>query len=90
MRGYQKRVIYLKNMGSRNFEEAYFVIRADVGEKKDSSHLMIEEANRIINENFEKKSSRLYKYGWHALTFIAGALVSLLVMFLIEIIFGIF
>ena len=25
MRGYQKRVIYLKNTGSRNFEEAYFV-----------------------------------------------------------------
>ena len=52
MRGYQKRVIYLKNTGSQSFEEAYFVLRSDTSSTVASSQLMIDEANKIIEENF--------------------------------------
>ena len=90
MRGYQKRVIYLKNTGSRDFEEAYFVVRQDADDGSSSSLRMIEEANRIIDENFEKKHSFLFRKIWYILTFISGAALSLFITFLLEIIFDIF
>lgn len=90
MRGYQKRVIYLKNTGSRDFEEAYFVVRENVGDKGRSSPHMIEEANRIIDENFGERRSRLYAYRWYILTFLAGAALSALSIFISDIFFGVF
>ena len=60
MRGYQKKVIYLKNTGSRDFEEAYFIIRPD-GECDEKSLVrMIEEANRIVEENFGRRRRRIF------------------------------
>ena len=57
MRGYQKRVVYLKNTGSRLFEEAYFVIKSDNRDKRKKEITddedFIEEVNRIIEENLE-------------------------------------
>ncbi len=52
MRGYQKKVVYLKNTGSPVFEEAYFVIKTDCQkEDKYTGEKLIEEANRIVEEN---------------------------------------
>ena len=85
MRGYQKRVVFLKNTGSSLFEEAYFVIRSDKGEKSHPEGLkkndFLEEANRIIEENSkyygEDKRRRLdYK---SALVFGLGFLSSSLI-----------
>ena len=90
MRGYQKRVIYLKNTGSRHFEEAYFVVRTDAEDKKCSSHHMIEEANRIVEENFGVCHGRLYSYRFYILTFVLGMALSALVIFLSEIFFNLF
>ena len=59
MRGYQKKVIFLKDTGSHLFDEAYFV----VSRKGDEAHIeqsdMIYEANRIIRESFLDHESRL-------------------------------
>lgn len=90
MRGYQKRVIYLKNTGSRDFEEAYFIVRADVGDKGHTCPHMIEEANRIIDENFGEKRGRLYAYRWYIFTFLLGASISALLILLADIFFGVF
>ena len=62
MRGYQKRVVYLKNPGSAIFEEAYFVIKDDLsyGESEKS---IIDEANRIIKEN-SVSTVRGKRRGW--------------------------
>ena len=90
MRGYQKRVIYLKNTGCRDFEEAYFVVRQDADGGEASSLRMIEEANRIIDENFEKKHNFLFRNARYILAFISGAALSLFITFLLEIIFNIF
>lgn len=76
MRGYQKRVIFLKNTGSELFEEAYFVVKDGMGEKR--SHLdMVGEANRIIEENYEKKKRFTFPVNL-ALSFLAGALITLI------------
>lgn len=80
MRGYQKKVIYLKNTGSRNFEEAYFVLRSDIDSPKISEGEMIREANIIIDENFGLSGRGfLYSKRWYILTFIIGFTLSFLV-----------
>ena len=59
MRGYQKKVIFLKDTGSHLFDEAYFV----VSRKGEEAHVeqtdMIYEANRIIRESLMDKESRI-------------------------------
>lgn len=90
MRGYQKRVIYLKNTGSRNFEEAYFIVRADVSEENCSRDFMIEEANRIIDENFWEKRGGFAIIKRYFISFILGAAVCAIMLFLSDFIFGIF
>lgn len=74
MKGYQKRVIYMKNTGSELFEEAYFVLKCEKGEKRIDTPRMIDEANRIIKENFDNRRGggvgRLFKY---AAPFLVGA-----------------
>ena len=50
VRGYQKRVIFVKNTGSRLFDEAYFVLSERESEKEKKADI-IAEANRIIEEN---------------------------------------
>lgn len=83
MRGYQKRVIYVKNTGSSQFEEAYFVIRSDSQPEKSSTDKMVDEANRIINENFGgKKRGFLYSKRWHILAFFMGCAVTFALCFI--------
>ena len=84
MRGCQKRVIYIKNTGSRHFEGAYFVLRPNQGEV--SSLDMIKEADRIINESFtrdgECRRRRVFKY---AISFLVGALIPFTVFIAVKI-----
>ena len=59
MKGYQRKVIFLKNTGSPYFDEAYFVVsREGVGKSVDQSD-MVFEANRIINESLEDSRTRI-------------------------------
>ena len=86
MKGYKKQVIYIKNTGSRHFEEAYFVIRGDIDAKSCSSKNMVEEANRIIKENLTyRKRGFLYSKWRYMVSFVLGAVISFLVCFLFRI-----
>ena len=59
MRGYQRKVIFLKNTGSPYFDEAYFVMSDHgVAMSVDQSD-MVREANRIINESLSDPFSRI-------------------------------
>jgi hypothetical protein len=85
MRGTQKRVVYLKNTGSKMFEEAYFIIRENISTDSSSSDSdLIKEASRIINEHskigcgFIKREMMTY-----AGAFIIGALISFITTVLI-------
>lgn len=59
MRGYQKKVIFLKDTGSHLFDEAYFV----VSRKGEEAHIeqsdMVYEANRIIKESLGDEELRI-------------------------------
>ena len=87
MRGYQRRVIYLKNTGSALFDEAYFVVKENGGARAQSGD-MVSEATRIIKENSGAKKKRpggrsfrewmLFFFG-----FLGGAVAMIIVGFMI-------
>ncbi len=53
-KGYKRRVIVVKETGSRLFDAAYFVVRD--GMPEDSIQDMVEEASRIINSKISEES----------------------------------
>ena len=58
MKGYQKRVIYLKNTGSHIFDEAMFFVSREGEEQRLGYGDMVNEASRIIDESLGKDNSR--------------------------------
>lgn len=79
MRGYQKKVIFMKNTGSDLFEEAYFILKE--GKDGQAEPDIIEEARRIVKENehtaplIKKKKSGYSNF----LIFASGFLFSLVI-----------
>lgn len=51
VRGYQRKIIFLKNTGSEMFDEAYFVLSEKCEKEAPICDTMINEANKIIEEN---------------------------------------
>jgi hypothetical protein len=86
VRGYQKKVIFLKDTGSHLFDEAYFVV-SSMGEKANIDQSdMVFEANRIIKESLTDKEKRLEGEGKFfrksfIIPFFAGAVVTFLITF---------
>lgn len=72
MRGSEKRVIFLRDTGSRYFEEAYFVLRRGIAEADTPEEDMVREAQRIIRD-CGAYPCRGRKMGAKALSFLAGA-----------------
>ena len=81
LRGCQKKIVFLKNTGSKLFDEAYFVISDKA--KESAPPDLIKEANRIIEENVLGKEKidlsdslikRLFKN--RVVVFLLGALIS--------------
>ena len=93
LRGCQKKIVFLKNTGSKIFDEAYFVI----SDKEDNRTLdepdLIAEANRIIEENVLCKTGKeslplVKRIMKNRITvFIAGVLISLIICTVIAIVF---
>jgi len=80
VRGYQKKVIFIKNAGSEIFDEAYFVLRCDEKTHKISHATMVSEAKRIIDENVgtKRRWPRFLNLKL-LLAFLLGAFVSFLI-----------
>ena len=77
MRGYQRRVVFLKDTGSALFEEAYFVMRSDEMAEGKTDKDMISEADRIISENFGNKKFRIGRgFITATLSFLCGSLLT--------------
>lgn len=88
MRGYQRKVIFLKDTGSHLFDEAYFVVSRRGEEANIGKSDMILEANRIIKESltYREKRARGIKSLLRRdviIPFSVGSLVSFLVTTLI-------
>ena len=87
VRGYQKRVIHLKNTESDAFDEAFFLVSRTRGEKMDDSEL-IKEANRIIEQSTSGKRERGFFSLMRAaiLPFLVGAAFSSILWILLTIV----
>ena len=88
MRGYQKKVIFLKDTGSHLFDEAYFVMSRRGEDAAIEQSDMVFEANRIIKESLEDNESRIgreraRKKRNFLIPFLIGALISAAVTLII-------
>ena len=89
MKGYQRKVIHIKNTGSYLFDEAYFVLSRDGEDLQLDEDDMVAEANRIINDKSYKGIKRgiFIRYKRQIISLLVGimigARVSLLVFCLI-------
>lgn len=83
MRGYQRKVIYLKETGSDIFDEAYFVLKNEEKGFKFSHATMVNEARKIIEESFGLKKRKKRKWIESLISFLSGATL----VFLIYLIF---
>ena len=88
MRGYQKKVIFLKDTGSHLFDEAYFVMSREGEDAAIEQSDMVFEANRIIKESLGDKESRigrerLREKRTFLIPFLVGALISAAVTLII-------
>ena len=79
MRGYQRRVIFLKNTGSALFEEAYFVMRREEKTERRREADMVAEADRIIEENFGKRKRIKSRPLTLFLSFLSGASLAFII-----------
>ena len=50
VKGYQRKMICVKQTGSEWFEEAYFLLRQDKAEAPYDEECLLREANRIVSE----------------------------------------
>ncbi len=80
VRGYQKRVVHLKNTESDAFDEAFFLVSAEGREMCEGE--LLREANRIVAECSSGKTKRRLKIGrllcvalTHALMLLIGAVI---------------
>ena len=84
MKGYQRKVIHIKNTGSYLFDEAYFVLSRDGEDLRLGEDDMVTEANRIINDkNYARlKNGILFRYRSQIISLIMGAAIGAVVSFL--------
>jgi hypothetical protein len=85
MRGYQRKVIHIKNTGSYLFDEAYFVLSRDGEDLQLGEDDMVTEANRIINDKSYAriKYGPLHRYKRQIISLLAGIILGAVVSFLI-------
>ena len=82
MRGYQKRIVFLKNVESEIFEEAYFVLKEEEKLGEISHATMVEEAKRIIDESLGKRKRRFVCFRFKTLfVFLLGFVLSFVLTF---------
>ncbi len=88
VRGYQKRIIHLKNTESAVFDEAFFLVNEKNTQGMCEKEL-IREANRIVDESLrskEKKAKKIKEYLFRVGMLFLGAAVSSIVWFLLTLV----
>ena len=74
IKGARRQMIVLRTGNSKYFDEAYFVLRHNVGEYATGRGDILDEANRILAENtaFHRQAGRAHRLRWPF--FLAGLL----------------
>ena len=85
MRGYQRKVIHIKNTGSYLFDEAYLVLSRDGEDLGLGEDDMVTEANRIINDKSYRgiKGGMLLRYKRQIISMTIGIMIGSLASFLL-------
>ena len=58
LRGYQRKIIFLKNIGSDIFDEAYLVMNKRYEKERFIERNMVHEAEKIINDSLDRAKGR--------------------------------
>ena len=92
MKGCQRKVIFIKNTGSRIFDEAYFIVSRESEASQIKESNLVNEANRIIEDSLDgsedlDKRSRFRRVADFLIPFSIGALLSVSILFLSAAIF---
>ncbi len=72
IKGAQKQMIVVKTGESRWFDEAYFVLRRDVAQKEQDPGLLLQEANRILEECTHRRHKKQLHLLPRVLFFLSG------------------
>ena len=90
MRGYQRKVIHIKNTGSYLFDEAYLVLSRDGEALRIGEDDMVTEADRIINDKSyaRLKNGPLSRYKRQIISLAAGVAIGASLSLLISYIVG--
>ena len=94
-KGTQKKMIMLRDTGSKYFEEAYFIIRENAVRRESISETdMIKEANRIIGETVFRsayggeavkgKGSSVCRLLWYTAGLLSGIGLSFIAVMLVR------
>ena len=88
IKGAQKQMIVVRTEDSLYFDEAYFVLRREIGEKSASRRDIITEANRILEESGEtscRRTGMKKRRGavWFLLGILCGCGIALLLWWLL-------
>ncbi len=86
VKGTQKQMVVLRTIGSRYYEEAYFVLRDGAHRGGESESSMMAEANRILDESMlmpqPKRKKQLSRWWSFGIGVILGALLGVVCMLL--------
>ncbi len=87
IKGNQKKVIHIKNTESCIFDEAYFILKEDCSASVPQND-MINEANRIIEENLkgelDGKGERRFVFGKRFAFLLSATAIAVLAVLLIH------
>lgn len=72
IRGARKQMIVIRTGNSQYFDEAYFVLRREMSDKRGDQTDILNEANRILSESASDTVRRDRHKLWRWLFFLAG------------------
>ncbi len=84
IKGCHKNIVFLKDTGSKLFDEAYFILKPDAITKEESDIIL--EANKIVNALCPDDFKRKEKRGRFSkpIAFLSGSLLGFGIMLLVH------
>ena len=79
IRGVQRKMIVIRNIDGRLFDEAHFILKTSVKETESEKDELLREANRIISEHSYpacRKKRKKYSHKALILSFFCGLVLS--------------
>lgn len=80
VKGCQRKTIHIRDTGSKYYEEAYFILKPGAFEGEAESHMMIDEAMRIVGESLSCRKPAKSRFSFRSVfVFAAGCATGALI-----------